>query len=59
MGIMEAVREQILDEGIEKGIEKGRHEEALEIARNFKNMGIAIEDIAKGTGLTNEEIKFL
>ena len=45
--------------GIEKGIEKGKHEEALTIAREFKKMGILIEDIAKGTGLPIEEIEKL
>jgi predicted transposase/invertase (TIGR01784 family) len=63
MGIMEAVRAQILDEGIEKGIEKGEaigeHNKSLEIAKNFKDLGVAIEDIAKGTGLSIKEIQAL
>lgn len=42
-----------------RGEMKGRHEEALAIAKNFKELGVAIEDIAKGTGLTVEEIRSL
>ncbi len=67
MGIMEAVREQILDKGIKQGvkkgikqgIEKGRHEEALEIARNLKNKSIPLEIIAEATGLSIEVLKTL
>jgi predicted transposase/invertase (TIGR01784 family) len=33
-----------------------RREEKLEIARNFKNMGVPVEQIALGTGLSIEEI---
>jgi hypothetical protein len=31
----------------------------LNIAREFKKMGLSIEDIAKGTGLSIEEIENL
>lgn len=52
-----------IEKGIEQGIEKGeaigRYAEALDIAKNFKNLGVAIADIAKGTGLTIEEIEKL
>ena len=53
MGIMEAVREQILDEGIEKG----RHKEALEIASEMKKDQFSIEIIVKLTKLSIEEIE--
>ena len=50
-------------DGVKKGIEQGeaigRHAEALEIAKNFKKLGVALEDIAKGTGLSIEELKVL
>lgn len=42
-----------------KGIEKGKREEAIAIALEFKKMGIPIADIARGTGLSVEEIEKL
>ena len=45
--------------GIEKGIEKGKIENRNEVALNLKNMGLAIADIAKGTGLSIEEVERL
>ncbi len=67
MGIMEAVREQILDKGIkqgvkkgiEQGIEKGLHAEALETAREMKKDGEPIAKILKYTKLTSQEIEAL
>ncbi len=43
----------------EKGIEKGKLEEKLEIARNLKKQDVALETIAKATGLPIEEIEKL
>jgi predicted transposase/invertase (TIGR01784 family) len=43
----------------EKAEERGEHKKALDIARKLKKMGLAIEDIAKGTGLSIEEIEKL
>jgi len=45
-----------LAEGIEKGIEKGRKEGIINTAKNLITMNIPIENIAKATGLTQEEI---
>ena len=48
--------------GLEKGIEKAQAkalEEKKEIARNLKNLGVSITDIAKGVGLSKEEIEAL
>ncbi len=63
MGVREILLERREKEGIELGMEKGKqlghHEEALEIARNLRNIGIATEDIAKATGLSIQEIKGL
>ena len=39
--------------------QKGRAEEALNIARNLKNMNLSIEDIMKATRLSAEEIERL
>ena len=46
-------------EGIERGFASGSYQTKLETAAAFKRMGIAIEKIAEGTGLSEEEIKNL
>ena len=48
-----------IEKGIEQGVEKGKREEAIAIALEFKKMGLPIADIAKGTGLSIEEIEKL
>ena len=52
-------REEGLAKGREEGLAKGRAEEKTEIARNLKGMNLPITDIAKVTGLSEEEIKEL
>ena len=47
------------ENSIEFAKEEAEHEKALDIARKFKKMGIAVEDISKGTGLSVEEIEKL
>ena len=49
----------VLDYALKEGYEKGEYEKALDIARTFKRMGLPLEDIAKGTGLSIEEIEKL
>jgi predicted transposase/invertase (TIGR01784 family) len=39
--------------------QEGREEEKLEIARNFKNLGVPVEQVAQATGLSPEEIAVL
>lgn len=46
-------------EGEEIGIEKGRRIEAMENARKLKSLGVSIDIISQGTGLTVEEIEKL
>lgn len=46
-------------EGRAEGLEAGRREKAVEIARNLKNAGVAIEIISENTGLSVEEVKEL
>jgi predicted transposase YdaD len=41
----------------EELIEKGKMEKALEAAINFLKMGLSVEQVAKGTGLTAERIQ--
>jgi predicted transposase/invertase (TIGR01784 family) len=45
--------------GWKEGREEGREERAIEIARNFKNLGIPIGQIAQATGLPPEKIAIL
>ena len=55
------------EEGLEEGEAKGRAEglaegetnKAKEVARNFLAMGLSVEQVAQGTGLSVEEIKKL
>ena len=56
MGTQEYLLDKAERKGIQKGIEKGKREEAIAIALEFKKMGLPIADIAKGTGLSIEEI---
>jgi predicted transposase/invertase (TIGR01784 family) len=48
-----------LQEGLQKGHRKGRQEERLLVAANFLRLGLSIEEIAKGTGLSPEQIRRL
>ncbi|RKO68823.1 hypothetical protein D7322_24755 [Sphingobacterium puteale] len=57
--LLDKAEKKGLKQGLKQGIEKGKREEAIAIALEFKKMGIAIADIAKGTGLSIEEIEKL
>ena len=48
-----------LDFAEQKGRREGRQEVLIETARKFKEMGFTTEMIAKGTGLSKEEIEKL
>jgi predicted transposase/invertase (TIGR01784 family) len=43
-------------EGLAEGEEIGRNEEKIEIARKLLSLGVSVENIAKSTGLTIEQI---
>ena len=43
----------------DEGIQEGSKQNSIEIAKNFLKMGLPIEQIAKGTNLSIEEIKKL
>ena len=45
--------------GIAQGLAEGSRQKALETARNLRTMGLSIEDIAKATGLTVQEVEQL
>ena len=44
------------NDGFEKGIEKGREEALLQTAKNLLSLGISPADVAKATGLPEEQI---
>jgi predicted transposase/invertase (TIGR01784 family) len=54
---MEKGREEGREEGIELGMEKGEKKKAIEAARNFLAMGLSVEQVAKGTGLSIPEVE--
>ncbi len=45
-----------IEEGKKEGREEGKKEALIEIAKNMKKIGVAIEIIIQSTGLTQEEI---
>ena len=46
-------------EGIAEGMEKGKTEGRIETARNLLKLGVPIDVVSKGTGLSIEELKRL
>ena len=68
---LEKGRTEGKEEGLAEGLEKGRtegkkegfaegeHNAKIETARNFLRLGLSVEQVSKGTGLTIEEIKKL
>ncbi|MEJ5092082.1 hypothetical protein GEO21_18800 [Sphingobacterium faecium] len=46
-------------EGLAEDLAEGEHKKAIETALSFKEMGLPVEQIAKGTGLSIEEIEKL
>ncbi|MGH2622450.1 MAG: PD-(D/E)XK nuclease family transposase, partial [Sphingobacterium sp.] len=46
-------------EGLAEGLAEGERKTTLKNALAFKKMGLSAEDIAKGTGLTIEEVEKL
>ena len=50
---------QGIKQGISQGISQGAYEKAIETAKNFLSMGLSIEQIARGTGLSQETIQQL
>ena len=56
LAIMEFERQKGMAEGMQKGKAEGVIESKQEIARNLKQMGLAVEDITKATGLAPDDI---
>ena len=55
----EEAYEDGLNKGLQQGISQGAYQEKLETAKNFLSMGLSIEQISRGTGLSLETIKQL
>jgi predicted transposase/invertase (TIGR01784 family) len=53
---MQKGKQEGKQEGIQEGMQKGKQEGIRETARNLKKIGVAVEQIAQGTGLSAEEI---
>jgi predicted transposase/invertase (TIGR01784 family) len=45
--------------GLSQGITQGEHKKAVETAKKFLAMGLSVEQVATGTGLSPEEIEKL
>ena len=48
-----------ITQGLSQGIKQGAYQEKLETAKNFISMGLSIEQISRGTGLSLETLQQL
>ena len=46
-------------QGISQGISQGSRQKALETAKNLLQFGLSVENIAKATGLSQEDVREL
>jgi predicted transposase/invertase (TIGR01784 family) len=55
--LLEAMKKLQLDKKLkEEGMEKGATENAIKVAENFLNMGLSVEQVAKGSELSIEKV---
>ncbi|WP_318011019.1 Rpn family recombination-promoting nuclease/putative transposase [Clostridium sp. FP1] len=54
---LKSAREQGLKEGLEEGLKEGLKEATIKNAKNFLLMGLAVDMVAKGTGLSVGEVE--
>ena len=54
-----AQRQEAFDDGLSKGVSQGIQHTKIETAKNFLSMGLQIEQIAQGTGLSLATIQQL
>ena len=52
-------RREAREEGISIGLLQGEYKKAIETAKKFLAMGLSVEQVADGTGLSPEEIEKL
>ena len=57
-GMLES-HERGLKEGLEQGLEQGERKRSFDIAKKLLAMGLDLDTISKGTGLTIEQIQNL
>ena len=55
-GVSDGISQGIA-QGITQGISQGEHKAKIETAKKFLTMGISIEQVAQGTGLSLETIE--
>ncbi|MBQ3025509.1 MAG: Rpn family recombination-promoting nuclease/putative transposase [Spirochaetaceae bacterium] len=48
-----------VEKGISQGIQQGSQQTKIETAKNFISMGLSVEQVAQGTGLSIETVKSL
>lgn len=56
---LEKGMQQGLEKGIQQGLQEGEHKKAIEIAKQLKQSGTALELIVQCTGLSEEEVTSL
>ena len=52
-------RQEAYEDGMEQGISQGSQQAKIETAMNFISMGLTVEQVSKGTGLSMDFIKTL
>ena len=53
------IYEEGRNDGIAQGIAQGSEQAKIEMARNFLNMNLSLEQVAQGTGLSLETVEKL
>ena len=48
-----------MEKGLAEGMEKGQQQEKVETVRRLQALGLSVDQIAQGAGLTAEEVKSL
>jgi predicted transposase/invertase (TIGR01784 family) len=56
---LERGRAEGREEGMEEGMQAGERNKAIAIARNLISSGMSLEDVARMTGLTVDEVRLL
>ena len=46
-----------MEKGLAEGMEKGQQQEKVETVRRLQALGLTVDQIAQGAGLTAEEVK--
>lgn len=57
--ITDDIRDEAREEGFASGIAEGERNARLEAARRFLQMGLSVEQVAEGVGLSANEVQQL